>query len=258
MKRSGHILELVDAYLHGSLLPDDAVNIEEHCEACRICQVALEEARARFEALQAIPPVEASEQLIRDTLQKVRLVDQRRRTVRKRVTYSYFLATAASIAIVGALHMYYARLAPTPYDLQVYGQRELLAGTEGALRVRLADHHSREALRGVPVDIELRDHRGGEVFRLASFTTDELGTGNPRFRWPDAQDGDYELRVVARVRGTDEVIARTVALKRSWKLMLSTDKPLYQPGQTIHIRSLALRRPDLRPVAGQQIGRAHV
>ncbi|HPM23687.1 MAG TPA: hypothetical protein PLP66_07255, partial [Phycisphaerae bacterium] len=60
MKRSGHILELVDAYLHGSLLPDDAVNIEEHCEACRICQVALEEARARFEALQAIPPVEAS------------------------------------------------------------------------------------------------------------------------------------------------------------------------------------------------------
>ena len=33
--------------------------------------------------------------------------------------------------------------------------------------------------------------------------------------------------------------------------MLSTDKPVYQPGQTIHTRALALRRPNLHPVAGQ-------
>jgi hypothetical protein len=33
--------------------------------------------------------------------------------------------------------------------------------------------------------------------------------------------------------------------------MLSTDKPVYQPGQVIRMRGLALRRPDHRPVAGQ-------
>ena len=33
--------------------------------------------------------------------------------------------------------------------------------------------------------------------------------------------------------------------------MASTDKPVYQPGQVIHMRGLALRRPDLKPVAGQ-------
>ena len=34
--------------------------------------------------------------------------------------------------------------------------------------------------------------------------------------------------------------------------MLSSDKPVYQPGQTIQLRSLALRRPDLLPVAGRE------
>ena len=35
--------------------------------------------------------------------------------------------------------------------------------------------------------------------------------------------------------------------------MTSTDKPVYQPGQVIRMRSLALRRPDLKPVAGQMM-----
>ena len=35
--------------------------------------------------------------------------------------------------------------------------------------------------------------------------------------------------------------------------MASTDKPVYQPGQVIRMRGLALRRPDLKPVAGQMM-----
>src|SRR5262249_6761492 len=37
------------------------------------------------------------------------------------------------------------------------------------------------------------------------------------------------------------------------ELMLSTDKPVYQPGQVIRMRGLALRRPDRKPVAGREI-----
>ena len=48
-----------------------------------------------------------------------------------------------------------------------------------------------------------------------------------------------------------ETIARTITLEHSWRLMTSTDKPVYQPGQVIHMRGLALRKPDLKPVAGQ-------
>ena len=71
--------------------------------------------------------------------------------------------------------------------------------------------------------------------------------------FPDWEDGDYELELVAHTGGQAERLLRSVRLNRSWKLMLSTDKPVYQPGQTIHARSLALRRPDLNP--GSTVGR---
>src|SRR5262249_42739758 len=61
------------------------------------------------------------------------------------------------------------------------------------------------------------------------------------------------LRVVAQTGKGVEEINETVQLRRSWKLMLSSDKPVYQPGQTILIRGLALRKTDLKPVAGQDV-----
>src|SRR5262249_42611757 len=72
----------------------------------------------------------------------------------------------------------------------------------------------------------------------------------PRFQLPDWEDGSYELRITAQPDGKREEFTRSVRLRRSWKLMLASDKPVYQPGQEILLRSLALRRPDLKPVAG--------
>jgi hypothetical protein len=253
MKRKGHIIEYVDDYLHGLLSADDAGYVQEHCQDCRICQVALEQARQRHEAMLALPTAEASEELIQSTLGRIRSAQRRRRRVRTLVLSTWALATAASVAVIGGLHLYYLGLSPTSYDLQVLGQRGLLADAEGSVRIHLFDRRLRTAVPGVPVDIELHDRSGSRVFRLASFTTDACGTGSPRFRLPDVPEGEYELRVRARTPGQDEVLTRTVRLMRSWKLMLSTDKPVYQPGQVIHIRSLGLRRPDLRPVAGQEV-----
>lgn len=253
MNRKGHIIDYADDYLHGVLPVDDAGYVEQHCESCRICQVALEEARQRHEALQAVPISEASEALIQGTLHTIQVADQRRRRVRKMILLPWSLATAASIIILAGLHIYYSNLSPTPYDLQVYGQNTLLAGTPGSLRIRLFDQNTRQALSGVPVDIELRNQKTQQIFQLASFTTNADGTGTPRFQLPDAPDDQYELCIRARTSGRDELLTRPITLARSWKLMLSTDKPVYQPGQVIHLRSLALRRPDLRPVPGEKV-----
>ncbi|HEV3078950.1 MAG TPA: alpha-2-macroglobulin family protein, partial [Gemmataceae bacterium] len=102
-----------------------------------------------------------------------------------------------------------------------------------------------------PVDIDLRDNHSDRNVHLASFTTNAEGTGQPRFELPEWGDGEYELQVVARPTSGPEVLTERVHLKRSWKVMLTSDKPVYQPGQTIHVRSLALRQIDLKPVAGQ-------
>ncbi|HEY3242083.1 MAG TPA: MG2 domain-containing protein, partial [Phycisphaerae bacterium] len=242
-----HVLEHVDDYLHDALFPEDAAALEQHCDVCRICQVALEEARQRHHAVRALPPLEASDALIRKTLERVNATVGRERRALLAVGG---LATAAAI-VIGAFHLYYSKLHPDPIDLQVYGQSELLADTQAALRVRLVDRARGIALRGVPVDIDMRAKTGQPAIRLASFTTDAQGTGQPIFRLPDWKDGDYELRVTARPASEPEIISRMIKLKRSWKVMLSTDKPVYQPGQTIRMRGLTLRRPDLKPVAGQ-------
>ena len=48
---------------------------------------------------------------------------------------------------------------------------------------------------------------------------------------PDWKDGKCILTITAKTPRGTEVINREVQLKRSWQLMLSSDKPVYQPGQ---------------------------
>ena len=48
-------------------------------------------------------------------------------------------------------------------------------------------------------------------------------------------------------------MTRTVNVERSYRVLVTTDKPLYQPGQTIHIRCLALGIDRLRPASGQKV-----
>ena len=89
--------------------------------------------------------------------------------------------------------------------------------------------------------------------QLAHFTTDRFGSGTVRMRMPDWNPGRYKLRVTARPAGHAESIEQTVTLRRSWQLMLTSDKPVYQPGQVIHVRSLAVARPQAKPVAGEDV-----
>ncbi|MHC4092610.1 MAG: MG2 domain-containing protein, partial [Planctomycetota bacterium] len=252
-KDARDIFSMIDGYLNGLLSPADAEYVERQCATSPVWQAALEEARERQELIEAVPANEPSEELIQSTLAKID--DHSRRTARRRrlTVRTIACAAAACVAITGALHLYYLNLSASPYDLRVYGQTELLADSDASLRVQLLDRSRGAGVRDVPVEIELRDQERRRVFQLASFRTNSEGTNRLHFRLPDWQNGEYELHVVARRKGSFEQITRTVKLKRSWKLMLSTDKPVYQPGQTILCRSLALRRPDLKPMAGHNL-----
>src|SRR5207249_3866231 len=108
-------------------------------------------------------------------------------------------------------------------------------------------------VRGVPITVELAGKHPGQVVRLAEVGTGVDGTALPQVHLPEWDEGAYELRVTARPGRVTESIARTVKLRHSWRVMLSTDKPVYRPGQVLRMRGLALRRPDLKPVAGREL-----
>ncbi len=248
-----HVLDYVDDYLHDVLSPEDAQAVEEHCERCPICRAGIDEARKRFEALKSVAHSEASEQLVQQTLENIDMVTTTRQ---RRWTYfsrTVLLATAASVLIIGGLNLHYYRMTPSPYELRLLGQNELLAGANAALRVAVFDHRTRQPVSGIPVTLTLLNRQTNDTVTLASFTTGDKGADSPQLTLPDWKDGQYELRVTAKTGIAAESLTRPIELKRAWKLMLGTDKPVYQPGQTIHLRSLGLRRPDLKPVTGEQV-----
>ncbi len=86
---------------------------------------------------------------------------------------------------------------------------------------------------------------GAPVSRTVGFVS---GQGSLGVRVPGLADGQYVLEV--RGPGFEDrtalhVEARTV-------LFVETDKPIYKPGQTVHIRVLMLD-PELRPVVGNVV-----
>ncbi|MFO0930531.1 MAG: MG2 domain-containing protein [Gemmataceae bacterium] len=248
---SDHVDRLVDAYVHDLLSADEAGRVEAHCHACPACGRALDLARRRLALLQAVPAVEPSAALVPATLEHIHDYQYRRTQRRNRIAWGLLGSLAACTLVLIGLQMYYALLRPGTIDLLVLGQNQLLAATRTSLRVRVVDRNGGAAMTGVPVVVALLagDGRSEE---LARFTTDAQGAGSPPLQVPDWADGRYELVVSALTPGGTQTLRRPVQLRRSWQLMLSTDKPLYQPGQTIRMRALALRRPDLRPVAGQE------
>jgi hypothetical protein len=199
-----HVLNHVDAYLHEALSPDEAVYVERHCEDCRICQVALEEARKRFAAMQTLPAIEASQRLIRAA--------QRQIAVAPRLSPSPALiggmAAAAMVLVLAGVTLYYATLSPSPYDLRVLGQSEWLSGSEASLRVLLVDRRLGTPLTDVPVHIELVGDRPEDAITLARFTTDQYGSGAPRLKLPAWDEGEYELVVSVELEN-GEVLTRS-------------------------------------------------
>ena len=237
-----------DAYVHDLLEDAERRRLERALETDPAWRAAVEAARRRKRLLEATGGPEADEALVRKTLRHVWNRGARRARRGRRIAA---VAAAAVIGTLAAVHGYFATLEPSPYELRVHGQRSLQAASAGSVRVRLAHHETGAPVSEVPVNVTLRDPEGSRRAKLAAFRTDRAGTGSPRFELPDWPEGTYELRVHAAA-GDGERVVRKVELERAWKLMLSTDKPVYQPSQTIRMRALALSSPGRQPAKGER------
>lgn len=129
----------------------------------------------------------------------------------------------------------------------ILGQRTWLSQSTASLRIIAKDHVNNAPVVGAEVQISLA---GKTLFK--GFTG-ELGTLNARFQIPDLAEGTYPLVVEVRALGETDRIEQNQSIRAPAKVLLTTDKPLYQPGQVIHLRALALREPSLAPVANSPL-----
>ncbi|MSP62505.1 MAG: hypothetical protein EXR72_19670 [Myxococcales bacterium] len=146
------------------------------------------------------------------------------------------------------------RPAPSVLGTYVRGPDHLVAGSPAALRV--ATHWASSEQQSGPlggVEIALTLAGGGRSASLYRGRTDGAGLADARFQVPAWPDGRYVIAVVARDGGREEIQKHEVEIQPSAKVLLESDKPLYQPAQLIHLRAIAARPQDGRPLAGRKL-----
>jgi len=133
-------------------------------------------------------------------------------------------------------------------ESRLVAYRDLMAGSVGSLRLAALDHATQEPVAGADVAIRLVSE--GRERPLLEGRTGADGSLDAQFRVPDDIEGKAELHItVAAGQLGEDSIVQPVTIKRKWKILLTTDKPLYQPGQCIQVRSLALAAADLKPAS---------
>ncbi|HUT73680.1 MAG TPA: alpha-2-macroglobulin family protein [Armatimonadota bacterium] len=146
----------------------------------------------------------------------------------------------------------------SPLETRILGQSQWLAGSTASLRVIVSDHDTGKPLRAW-VRVAARpqpkgDEQPAALTILHERRTDRSGTLDAGFRVPAFEPGQYELvvEVGAGTAGTD-LVKQPLRITKRAEVLLTTDKPIYQPGQVIHLRALALMKPQRLPVAGEKV-----
>ncbi|HBB96878.1 MAG TPA: hypothetical protein DC054_15980 [Blastocatellia bacterium] len=134
-----------------------------------------------------------------------------------------------------------SQITPDLFDLSIATARKAHAGSSYRLRVKTAHPLTSKPVAGIDIQAQIKfdaSNRAGIVLRQMA-RTDASGFATVDFQIPrDVADDEGKIEVTAS-RG---VLSRTaeadVEIDRYAQVMVSTDKPLYQPGQTLHARVL--------------------
>jgi hypothetical protein len=132
--------------------------------------------------------------------------------------------------------------------LHVLAQKSYIAGAPVAMRmiVSSATGEDEEAVRPATsgtVCIELMKPEDKPTVLFAGHL-DHRGTAEANFRFPQGLLGSFPVRFTAETAlGTVES-TETIRIEDQLAILLTSEKPIYQPAQTIHLRALALNRAE--------------
>ncbi len=140
------------------------------------------------------------------------------------------------------------------HETTLTSDREFFAGAPAVLRCEV--HGVKSLTETVPlaasVTVQLVG-KDGKAIPLYEGKTGADGVAEVRFQAPAVPAGIYKMQIVTKSALGEEKLERDVQIKTALKVLLVTDKPLYQPGQLMHLRALALQSFDLKPAAGADL-----
>ena len=146
--------------------------------------------------------------------------------------------------------------------VRILGQSEYLAGSQAAIRVIVSDATQNDDApsiiqRGtVRVELVIPNQSGDPAPKplpLFSGRLDRRGSLEAQFRFPAGLTGAAQLHYVADTPIGSTEFTQSIRLNDKASILLTTEKPIYQPGQTIHVRALALDRDKQQAEAGRKL-----
>jgi hypothetical protein len=153
---------------------------------------------------------------------------------------------------ITAYSIYVAVHEPDPQETVVLGQTQIASGSPAGLRILIRHRASGQPVNGARVELSLASKTAGTI-PLGHFQTDASGSLADTINIPELAPGEYQLIVETKsTLGRDRVV-KSVQIYHPARILVASDKPLYQPGQTIHIRSLMVNARTEKPFAGQVV-----
>ena len=141
-------------------------------------------------------------------------------------------------------------------ETRVLGQRTWLRGGPASLRIIVGNHLTGKAApASVSLGLAKMTNGKPDTQTVALYTgqTNGIGTLDAQFHAPKVTPGAYQLTINVKSPIGNDTVTQPIQITESMQLMLTSDKPLYQPGQTVHLRALALDMATREALAAQPI-----
>ncbi len=136
--------------------------------------------------------------------------------------------------------------------VRVLGQQSYLSGGPAAVRVIVTEAGGDTPVTTGNLRIELQGgERKPEVLLRSQLNS--RGTTRAQFQFPTGTSGERQLRYIVETPLGDAEYLQTVRLETKAAILLTTEKPVYQPGQLIHARALALGRASHEAFANHKL-----
>lgn len=128
---------------------------------------------------------------------------------------------------------------PDIFVLEVGAPAETHRGARHYTHIRALHPITAKPVKDVSVNVELKLDSSPEETLRGSAVTDAEGYALVSLSIPNKIDADEgELTVVAQHGGFVKEASKDIELNDNAQIMVTTDKPIYQPGQPLHVRAL--------------------
>src|SRR5215469_16353099 len=166
-----------------------------------------------------------------------------------RLRHRFAYASGQGAAIEGTDSI--SEILRTPV-VHILGQQSYLTGGPAAVRIIVTDSRNETIAGAGSVRIELlaADHKSRTLF---TGRLNRRGTTEAQFQFPSSVVGSYQLRYLVDTPIGSTEFTQSVRLEDKVSILLTTEKPIYQPGQTIHVRALALDRSSHEAAGGDPL-----